>query len=172
MSRSSADGRSMWSYVKPKSALQWVLGPLILLAVLGWFVGIPIVAAGTSPNATWSGGTLLLTAPKHEGGECSIRPDQGAERTVSVEETSGNSTQTLAEQVQPWFAGSAEVSCEEDVDIRTGWRASLTALSMSFGGLMGFAVCVGVLALVYLFAGGGARSSGAQRTDVRNEEKQ
>jgi hypothetical protein len=155
MSKSRTDWRHLGQMVRPRSVRQWVLGPLILLLAAAWFapvawLGVTGVVAADS-NARWDGGPLTLSAYRATGAECTVRPDDGPSRRIQVDDSgAGIDPLTDTTTVDAWFSGPASVTCDEAVDVSTGWSAHAVAAKASVGWWLAVAVGLGVLVVVYV----------------------
>lgn len=145
--------RQSLSFLRPRNARQWVLGVLIaVIAVAGIgsyaYVNFSSDSLFTNSSTTWNGGTLVLRSVNVGSGRCTVQPEQGERRELDV--VGGGLDRTV---VEPWFEGTAEVSCGHRVSVWTGAKASLASVVLSFGGFMGFAIGLGVLIVIYVTAG-------------------
>ena len=78
----------------------------------------------------WNGdGPVYLTSAVR-GGEhsCTITPQAGEPRTVSVPSWPGRGPQVDGRQVDRWFSGPAQVSCTDPVYLTQGWPVRLYPL--------------------------------------------
>lgn len=102
------------------------IGAVALYAVVA--LG-PSIGGFGSEEHRWDGGALLVELPKKETRAlgCTVRPDQGEQRTVRAVRVNRR-VSTEEALVEPWFAGAATVTCErvygEHALVRTGFMAS------------------------------------------------
>ncbi|TCP53128.1 hypothetical protein EV191_105191 [Tamaricihabitans halophyticus] len=125
-----------------------ILAALVLIAGLG----VQLVAGFGGSRLTdhrndyyeWTGGTLLIEEDEPDGRasfKCQVEPEQGGQRDVSVGPSERDRPNYQRETYEPWFSGSAQVSCGDYVTVFTGTFADMRAFTQS---------------RMYLWLGGGA----------------
>ncbi|QGN49784.1 hypothetical protein GKC29_25120 [Micromonospora sp. WMMC415] len=79
---------------------------------------------------TWNGDAPAYLTSAVRGGEhqCTITPDDGEARTLNVPSWPNRGPHVNGRQVDPWFAGTAQVSCTDPVYLTQGWMVRLYPL--------------------------------------------
>ncbi|MGS2616125.1 hypothetical protein ACVCAH_16615 [Micromonospora sp. LZ34] len=80
---------------------------------------------------TWTGdGPVYLTSAARGGQHpCTVTPEAGVERTVDVPSWPNRGPHLDGRRVDPWFSGSAQVSCADPVYLTQGWVVRLYPLA-------------------------------------------
>lgn len=87
-------------------------------------------ASGESEQYTWSGGPILIetsTTRRTSGGSCTVQPENGEQRQVPSNRSRGVLA-TGADPIEPWFSGSATVTCRQDANVYAGTMLTLHGL--------------------------------------------
>lgn len=92
-----------------------VVAAFVVLLVLNMVNATRISASRISDDSyVWEGGTLVLeNTEKDRAASCTIKPDEGTDKLVSVERkrTTGLTKVTRYKEYEPWFDGSATITC-------------------------------------------------------------
>ncbi|KGI82650.1 hypothetical protein IL38_04320 [Actinopolyspora erythraea] len=146
----------------------------MLYLAIGWVVlvvaGFGVLYGAATLNATtvhsdrgvtednadeyrWSGETIALSDNLRKNGwaSCDVVPDSGERRDIR----SPREDATVSyRQYQPWFSGTATVTCDEQVTIRSGATLTMYRLALSplvrFGSAAIAAIPL-VLALIWYY---------------------
>ncbi|MEU8298958.1 hypothetical protein AB0C04_16940 [Micromonospora sp. NPDC048909] len=87
-------------------------------------------AVAVDAGHTWNGAAPAYLTSAVRGGQhpCTITPDRGEARTVDVPSWPNRGPQVDGRRVDPWFSGSAEISCADPVYLSQGWVVRLYPL--------------------------------------------
>ncbi|GAA2818654.1 hypothetical protein [Saccharopolyspora taberi] len=114
---------------------------ILVGVVAAVFLGVAIfsgtVLDETAPNSSstrvteqyrWNGQPMLITPAARNGktAHCKVAPDRGEPRDVSSYRSESRYGVT---RIQPWFSGSATVTCQEKARIRTGSQVTMYELA-------------------------------------------
>ncbi|MGH3763117.1 hypothetical protein, partial [Actinophytocola sp.] len=142
----------------------------VAIALLGLVASLAVYAVSTFSSTrvsgdyktelkesyTWEGGTLVVKNIDTKPISCEAVPESGGQRTLGGLQRQPTNQSFLRGaryfEFEPWFTGSAEVTCDGDVDVWAGSSGSLYKLAQS--GMLrlgGGAVVVVLLAVAVLF---------------------
>lgn len=102
-------------------------------------------SAANTDEYTWEGGTLLIERGESKvSATCKVVPDSGERRDVSANRPRAALTTYSHDTLQPWFEGSAKITCTEKVKVYEGTIASLRSFEQ--GHLFSLVILIGVAA--------------------------
>lgn len=126
--------------------LGWIL---VAIALLGLVASLVVFAVSTFSSTrirgdyktelqetyTWDGGTLVVKNIDTRPVTCQAVPESGEQRPLEGISRQPTNKSFLRgdryQEFEPWFAGSAKVTCDGDVNAWTGSSASLYMLTQS-----------------------------------------
>lgn len=109
-----------------------VIYPLLLLCLiyvlsLNGFAGLAGQSASLENPYLWSQDSVFIAGGSQAGTytSCRITPEQGERRRVDIP---GDDTGI---HLEPWFTGTAKISCGHTVSVTSGWQTSLYPLAFN-----------------------------------------
>lgn len=115
-------------------------------------------SSANTDEYTWDGGTLLIERGESKtSATCKIVPSSGERRDVSANRPRSALNTYSHDTLEPWFEGSAKITCTEKVKVYQGTMASLRSFEQ--GHLYSLVILIGVAAP----AVGALAVSGARR---------
>lgn len=124
-----------------------------------------VAAAATGPKYEWTGEAMLVSA-KSAGrtAVCKVVPESGVPKDITSYKSE---TATRVNAVEPWFSGSASVTCNQAVKIRTGSEVTQYELATKDRLVQTAVVVIAVLPflLVAIF-GFGVRRKKAEKVEA------
>lgn len=100
----------------------------------------------------WTGGTVLIeNTDRHKPATCYLRPARGTQRSVTL--PSRDNGGYHGRKIEPWFSGSATVTCTQTVTVYTGSEIKRREFSQSSRFRVGAAVLVGLPIAMFLVIG-------------------
>lgn len=136
------------------------LSAALLVCALGFYgaarYGGETVKGSPDPHEQhpfhWAAGTLMLeNSERRRPATCYLRPARSTQRSITLAARDDGGSH--GRKIDPWFSGSATVTCTRTVTAYTGSQIKRREFSQSPSFLVGTAVLVAAPVVAFLFIG-------------------